>query len=143
VFFCGVFAGCFASFKLARPAFPQRQQVRGPTLLPTSKIFIISAHLFGALYCFVSCFCFFVSSLKIICDDNPFGFCVCVCVYVFGFYFIFLFEISIARFGIMCAVEGRSAVGMKRERERGGGGHLNVNHKGKHHHLKGFCFLLC
>jgi hypothetical protein len=53
VFFCGVFAGCFASFKLARPAFPQRQQVRGPTLLPTSKIFIISAHLFGALDCFV------------------------------------------------------------------------------------------
>jgi hypothetical protein len=52
---------------------------------------------------------------------------------VFGFYFIFLFEISIARFGIMCAVVGRSAVGMERERERekggrGGGGHLNVNH---------------
>jgi hypothetical protein len=37
---------------------------------------------------------------------------------VFGFYFIFLFEISIARFGIMYAVEGRSAGGMKRERER-------------------------
>ncbi len=61
---------------------------------------------------------FLVSSLKIICDDNPFGFCVCVCVCVFGFYFIFLFEISIARFGIMYAVEGRSAGGMKRERER-------------------------
>jgi hypothetical protein len=44
---------------------------------------------------------------------------VCVCLVSI---FIFLFEISIARFGIMCAVEGRSAVGMKREREREGGG---------------------
>jgi hypothetical protein len=60
VFFCGVFAGCFASFKLARPAFPQRQQVRGPTLLPTSKIFIISASLWGfGLFCFLFLFFFF------------------------------------------------------------------------------------
>jgi hypothetical protein len=60
---------------VGRPFFPQ---VR----------FSQSLHLFGALDCFVSCFCFFVSSLIIICDDNPFGFCVCVCVCVwFLFYF--------------------------------------------------------
>jgi hypothetical protein len=47
----------FASFKLARPDFPQRQQVRGSTLLPTSKIFIISASLLGfGLFCFLFLF---------------------------------------------------------------------------------------
>jgi hypothetical protein len=51
-------------------------------------------------------------------------------VFLFGFYFIFLFEISIARFGIMCAVEGRSAGGLKREREVGGGNNSTATTKG-------------
>ncbi len=65
---------------------------------------------------------------------------MCVCVFLFGFYFIFLFEISIARFGIMCAVEGRSAGGMKREREVGGGGTSQRQPQRETSSFQGFLF---
>jgi hypothetical protein len=58
VFFCGVVAACLRASSSPAQISHQRQQVRGPTLLPTSKIFTISASLWGfGLFC--SMFLFF------------------------------------------------------------------------------------
>ncbi len=124
VFFCGVFAGCFASFKLARPAFPQRQQVRGPTLLPTSKIFIISASLWGfGLFCFLFLFFFLYLLWKSSAMIIHLGFvcvCVCVCVFVWFLFYFPLWDFDCTLRNYVCS--RRKKCWWNEERERGGGG---------------------
>ncbi len=121
---------CELQARPARPDFQQQQQ-QVTCADPSSHKwdFHNLCISLGALDCFVSCFCFFfwVSSLKIICDDNLFGFCMCV----FGFYFYFpLWDFDCTLRNYVCSRRKKCCWNEERERERGGGGVSTSTTKG-------------